>query len=88
MTLLEEPRILQVPMMIAGTFMNIGTILVSNLLINDWLNHYDFGFWVDLLIKLVAVTFFLVLFVSTAQGLGHIIKYGFASNASPGGRMQ
>jgi len=82
-TLLEEPRILQASMMIAGTFMNIGIILVSNLLINDWLNHYDFGFWVDFTIKLVAVTFFLVLFAEVLPKVWATHhKIWFASNAS------
>ena len=60
--LLEQPKILLASMLIANSFVNIGIILISNLLINDWLNHYDFTFWVDFLIKVLSVTFILVLF--------------------------
>ncbi len=60
--LLEQPKILLASMLIANSFVNIGIILISNLLINDWLSHYDFTFWVDFLIKVLFVTFLLVLF--------------------------
>ena len=60
--LLEQPKILLASMLIANSFVNIGIILISNLLINDWLSHYDFSFWVDFLIKVLSVTFLLVLF--------------------------
>ncbi len=61
-SLLEQPKILLASMLIANSFVNIGIILISNLLINDWLSHYEFSFWVDFSIKVAMVTFLLVLF--------------------------
>ncbi len=40
--LLEQPKTLLASMLIANSFVNIGIILISNLLINDWLGHYAF----------------------------------------------
>lgn len=82
-TLLEEPRILQASLMMAGTFMNIGIILVSNLLVNDWLKNYELSFWFDFAIKVAGVTFFLVLFAEILPRVWATHhKIWFASNAS------
>jgi hypothetical protein len=60
--LLEQPKILLASMLIANSFVNIGIILISDLLINEWLAYYQVGFWLAFLIKVVSVTFLLVLF--------------------------
>ena len=59
--LLEQPKILLASMLITNSFVNIGIILISNLLINDWLGG-EFTFYVAFLIKVVSVTLLLVLF--------------------------
>lgn len=82
-TLLEEPRILQASLTIAGTFLNLGIILISNLLINHWLGHLGLSFWTDFLIKLLSVTFFLVLFAVILPKIWATHhKVWFAANAS------
>ena len=65
-TLLEQPKILSATLTITNFFVNIGIILTSNLLINDWLKPYEqihpLPVWTVFLIKVVSVTFILVLF--------------------------
>lgn len=60
--LLEQPKILLASMLITNSFVNIGIILIFNLLINDWLSGYKIAFYVSFLIKVVSVTMLLVLF--------------------------
>ena len=60
--LLEQPKILLASMLITNSFVNIGIILISNLLFNDWLAAYELPFYLSFLIKLSAVTILLVLF--------------------------
>lgn len=81
--LLEQPKTLLASMLIANSFMNIGIILISNLLINDWLSMYAFSAWGDFAIKVVSVTFFLVLFAEVLPKVWATHhKIWFASNAS------
>ncbi|HNP53599.1 MAG TPA: gliding motility-associated protein GldE [Ferruginibacter sp.] len=81
--LLEQPKTLLASMLITNSFLNIGIILISNLLINNWLSHYAFGFWSDFLIKVIAVTFFLVLFAEVLPKVWATHhKVWFASSAS------
>ncbi|MBC7536549.1 MAG: gliding motility-associated protein GldE [Ferruginibacter sp.] len=60
--LLEQPKILLASMLITNSFVNIGIILISNLLINDWLSAYHMAFYLNFLIKVASVTLLLVLF--------------------------
>ncbi len=64
--LLEYPKILLTTIKIANVFVNIGFILTSNLLINNWLKidqpNPTFPFWSVFLIKIFAVAFVLILF--------------------------
>lgn len=60
--LLEQPKILLASMLITNSFVNIGIILISNLLFNDWLAAYQLPFYLSFLIKVSAVTILLVLF--------------------------
>ncbi len=59
--LLEKPKILLASLIIANSFVNIGIILISNLLINDWLGT-QFTFYAAFAIKVLAITLLLVLF--------------------------
>ena len=61
-TLLEQPKTLLGSMLITNSIVNIGIILVLNILINDWVGSLHFNLWVSFLIKVVAVTFLIVLF--------------------------
>lgn len=60
--LLEQPKTLLGSMLITNSVVNIGIILVLNILINDWVGSLNFNPWVSFLIKVVAVTFLIVLF--------------------------
>lgn len=60
--LLDEPKILLGSMLIANSFVNIGIILISNILMNNLLEGLNMAFWISFLIKVVSVTFLIVLF--------------------------
>ncbi len=61
-TLLEQPKTLLASMLITNSLVNIGIILISNILLDDWLAPYDLTFWPRFLIKVLAVTFLILLF--------------------------
>ena len=61
-SLLDQPKTLLASMLITNSFVNIGIILISNILIDSWIVDFHFSFWVVFLIKLGTVTFFLLLF--------------------------
>ncbi|MEJ7609631.1 MAG: gliding motility-associated protein GldE [Ferruginibacter sp.] len=61
-SLLEQPKTLLASMLITNSLMNMGIILISNILLDDWLSPYDFSFWPRFLIKVLAVTFLILLF--------------------------
>jgi gliding motility-associated protein GldE len=61
--LLEEPKTLLASLLIANSFVNISIIIISNLLIDDMFNFERFdAVWVEFVIKVIAVSFLLVLF--------------------------
>ncbi len=60
--LLEQPKTLLASMLIANSFVNIGIILISNILMDGWLEIFKLGFWIEFLIKVFTVTFLIVLF--------------------------
>lgn len=81
--LLEQPKILLASMLIANSFVNIGIILISNLLLHEWLSYYELPFWIDFLIKVISVTLLIVIFAEILPKVWathHNIW--FASNAS------
>ncbi len=61
-SLLEQPKTLLASMLISNSFVNIGIILISNILIDSWVAQLDLTFWPIFLIKVVVVTFLLLLF--------------------------
>ena len=61
-SLLDQPKTLLASMLITNSFVNIGIILISNILIDDWIVGFHFSFWAVFLIKLGTVTFLLLLF--------------------------
>lgn len=61
--LLEEPKVLLASLLIANSFINISIIIISNLLIDNMFNFEQFdAAWVEFVIKVIAVSFLLVLF--------------------------
>jgi putative hemolysin len=61
--LLEAPKTLLASLLIANSFINISIIIISNLLIDNMFNFEQFNAaWIEFLIKVVAVSFLLVLF--------------------------
>ncbi len=61
-TLLEQPKTLLASMLITNSLVNIGIILISNILIDDWLLPYHYAFWAKFLIKILSVTILILLF--------------------------
>ena len=61
-SLLEHPKTLLASMLIANCFVNIGIILISNILIEGWMEILQLSFWLKFLIKVFSVTFLIVLF--------------------------
>ncbi|MEP7142191.1 MAG: gliding motility-associated protein GldE [Ferruginibacter sp.] len=81
--LLEQPKILLGSMLIANSFVNIGIILISNILMNGLLEPLHWEPWINFVIKLFSVTFLLVLFsevLPKVWATHH--KVWFASTAS------
>ncbi len=60
--LLEQPKTLLATMLITNSFVNIGIILILNILIEGFTGGLQLNFLTIFLIKVVAVTFLLVLF--------------------------
>lgn len=61
-TLLDQPKTLLASMLITNSFVNIGIILISSILIDSWIAGLNFSFWSVFLIKVGSVTFLLLLF--------------------------
>ncbi len=59
--LLEDPKLLLASLLIASTLVNIAIIILSNFLITEMLD-LKFSVWVAAGIKIIIITFFLVLF--------------------------
>ena len=49
-------------MLITNSFVNIGIVLISNILIDDWIAGFHFSLWAVFIIKVIAVAFLLLLF--------------------------
>ncbi len=60
--LLDHPKTLLASMLISNSFVNIGIILISNILIDGWIAALHLSFWPIFLIKVGSVTFLLLLF--------------------------
>jgi len=61
-SLLDQPKTLLASMLISNSFVNIGIILISNILIDSWIGGLNLTFWPVFLIKVGSVTFLLLLF--------------------------
>ncbi len=82
-TLLETPKTLLASMLIANSLVNIGIVLISNTLMDTWVTALGLQDIFEFLIKVVVVTFLLVLFgevLPKVWATHH--KIWFASTAS------
>ena len=61
-TLLETPKTLLASMIIANSLANLGIILISNTLMQSWIDNLHMHYIIDFIIKVVVVTSFLVMF--------------------------
>jgi gliding motility-associated protein GldE len=61
-SLLEEPKEVYASLLIAGTFVNISIIVLSNFLINRYISFDKMGGFVELISKVIVITFVLVFF--------------------------
>ena len=81
--LLENPKTLMASLLIANCFVNIGIILISNLLLNQWVSTLGLHIVLTLLIKVAVITFVLVLFCEVLPKVWATHhKIWFASTAS------
>ena len=61
-TLLEQPKTLQASMLIANVFVNLGAILVTNFLLDNWMEQLALTVGMLFFIKILIISFLLVLF--------------------------
>ncbi|MEO8819229.1 MAG: gliding motility-associated protein GldE, partial [Ginsengibacter sp.] len=82
-TLLENPKTLMASLLIANCFVNIGVILISNLLLNQWISTLGLHVILNLLIKVIIIVFVLFLFCEVLPKVWATHhKIWFASTAS------
>jgi gliding motility-associated protein GldE len=60
-TLLENPKSLMASLLIANSFVNVGIILISNLLIDEWIESLGMHVIINLIIKIIVISAVLVL---------------------------
>lgn len=81
--LLKNPKTLLVSLLISNCFVNIGIILISNSLINEWIITLGLHAILNILIKVILITCFLVLFCEVLPKVWATHhKIWFASTAS------
>ena len=82
-TLLETPKTLLASMLIANCFVNIGIILISNSLMNQWVDTLGLHVLVEFVLKVIVVTTVLVMFCEVLPKVWATHhKIWFASTAS------
>jgi putative hemolysin len=82
-TLLEQPKTLLASMYITNILVNIGIILIANIIIEDAFSNYIVSFWVKFIVKVFSIAFFILLFAQVLPKVwatNHKIK--FATSAS------
>ncbi len=82
-SLLENPKSLMASLLIANTFVNIGIILISNLLLDQWIMSLDLHIVINFLLKIIIISLVLILFCEVLPKVwaAHH-KIWFASTAS------
>ncbi|MDQ2718966.1 MAG: gliding motility-associated protein GldE [Bacteroidota bacterium] len=81
--LLETPKTLLASMLIANCFLNIGIILISNSIMNLWINSLGLNGFLEFLIKIIVLSGLLILFCEVLPKVWATHhKIWFASTAS------
>lgn len=82
-SLLENPKSLMAALLIANTFVNIGIILISNLLLDQWIITLGLHIVINFLLKIIIISLVLILFCEVLPKVwaAHH-KIWFASTAS------
>lgn len=82
-SLLENPKSLMAALLIANTFVNIGIILISNLLLDQWIITLGLHIVINFLLKIIIISLILILFCEVLPKVwaAHH-KIWFASTAS------
>lgn len=82
-SLLEDPKALMASLLIAGSIVNIGIILISNLLLDQWIDALGFHIIINFVIKVFVITAVLILFCQVLPKVWATHhKIWFASTAS------
>ena len=82
-SLLEQPKTLLASMLISNSFVNLGIILILNILLNGWLGMLALSITGILVIKIIVITFLLVLFAEVLPKVWAThYKIWFAATAS------
>lgn len=82
-TLLKYPKTLLSSLFISNCFVNVGIILISNLLINQWIDTLGLNFLLNFIIKAILIAGVLVMFGEVLPRVWAIHhKIWFASTAS------
>lgn len=82
-SLLEDPKALMASLLIAGSIVNIGIILISNLLLDQWIDALGFHVIINFVIKVLVITAVLILFCQVLPKVWATHhKIWFASTAS------
>ena len=82
-TLLQNPKTLMASLLIANSFVNIGIILISNLLLDQWINSLGLHIVINFLVKIIAISVVLILFCEVLPKVWATHhKIWFASTAS------
>ena len=82
-TLLEEPKEVYASLMIAGTFINISIIVLSNYLISQFISFSTIGFFVEVVTKVLVIAFVLVFFgkiLPKVWATQHNLRFAYGSS--------
>lgn len=81
--LLKNPKTLLSSLLISNCCVNVGIILISNLLINEWLDTFELQFFLNFVIKVIVIACILIMFAEVLPRIWAIHhKIWFASTAS------
>lgn len=81
--LMEHPKTLLASLLITNIFANLGAILISSLLIDDWMQQMNMSIWLKFMVKIFSISFLLVLFAEVLPKVWATHhKLWFASTAS------
>lgn len=81
-TLLEEPKEVYASLLIAGTFVNICIVILSNFLINKFISFSRVGFAVELTAKVLVISFVLIFFAKVLPKVWatqHNLRFAYGS---------